>query len=81
MEVLKKEPPKKNIGQTEKLYRDGITLGRNIALIGFFCPIFWISLIMGAEESTIVFNLIHSGIVFGIGLLVMLVNYIRLRLG
>ncbi|MHC1760461.1 MAG: hypothetical protein AB9917_13315 [Negativicutes bacterium] len=46
--------------------------GRNVALIGFFCPIFWISLFTGASAGELYFNAAHSGIVVVIGLSLML---------
>ncbi|MGE9291537.1 MAG: hypothetical protein ACQKBT_11135 [Puniceicoccales bacterium] len=45
--------------------------GRTIALLGFFCPIFWIALLSGADASTIALHAGHSGIVFLIGLAIM----------
>jgi len=48
--------------------------GRNIALLGLFCPFFWFSLFSGADSSTILFNAIHSGIVFLLGVVIMLVS-------
>ena len=46
----KKEERKVSSCKAEE-YKAGIKLGRNIALIGFFCPIFWGSVIMGAPAS------------------------------
>jgi len=51
--------------------------GRNIALLGFFCPFFWFSLFSGADASTILFNAIHSGIVFLIGVVIMFISFIK----
>ena len=46
-------------------------IGRNIALLGFFCPFFWISLFTGAETATTIFHAIHSSIVFLLGVVIM----------
>ena len=54
----KKEERKVSSCKAEE-YKAGIKLGRNIALIVFFCPIFWGSVIMGAPASVILFNLTH----------------------
>lgn len=62
-----------------KSLRQNIILGRNMALIGFFCPIFWMSLFSGADTSTLLFNAVHSGLVILLGLVVMAVNYVFLR--
>ena len=43
--------------------------GLGIALIGVFCPIFWLSLFSGAKVETLYFNAAHSGIVILIGLI------------
>jgi hypothetical protein len=46
--------------------------GRNIALIGVFCPFFWYSLFSGAPANEVYFNAMHSGVVVLIGLVLML---------
>ncbi len=46
--------------------------GRNIALIGVFCPFFWYSLFSGAPADDVRFNAMHSGVVIIIGLAIML---------
>ena len=56
---------------TEGFSANQIIMGRNIALIGFFCPIFWISLFSGANLRVIGMNAVHSGIVILIGLAMM----------
>ncbi|MCQ1060313.1 hypothetical protein ACQKPX_14755 [Photobacterium sp. DNB23_23_1] len=48
--------------------------GRNIALLGFFCPFFWIALFTGAEASSLAFHATHSGIVFLIGIAIMVAS-------
>ena len=74
----KKEERKVSSCKAEE-YKAGIKLGRNIALIGFFCPIFWGSVIMGAPASVILFNLTHSGIIIALGALIALQNYLKYR--
>lgn len=65
--------------QLERTILNGMKTGRNIALIGVFCPFFWFSLLTGASGQAIQFNAIHSGIVILIGLGIMLVY--RFKLG
>lgn len=43
--------------------------GAFIALLGLFCPIFWIAFFTGAPRSELIFHAVHSGIVFGAGVL------------
>ena len=57
----------------------GLKLGRNIALMGFFCPIFWVSLFSGADKDTLVFNAWHSGVVLMLGVIVMLFNAWKIK--
>lgn len=56
-----------NDKEREILFR--IKLGQGIALVGFFCPIFWISLFSGVRGEVLYFNAFHSGLVilFGLG--------------
>jgi len=56
-----------NDKEREILFR--IKLGQGIALVGVFCPIFWISLFSGARGEVLYFNAFHSGLVilFGLG--------------
>jgi len=58
---------------------DGVTMGRNIALIGFFCPFFWFSLFGGADAATIRFNAMHSGAFVIVGLLWMLRSLMQIE--
>lgn len=74
----KKEERKVSSCKAEE-YKAGIKLSRNITLIGFFCPIFWGSVIMGAPASVILFNLTHSGIIIALGALIALLNYVKYR--
>ena len=46
--------------------------GFTIALLGLFCPIFWIALLTGASRNELIFHGCHSGLVFAIGLTLML---------
>ena len=52
-----------------------VRTGRNIALIGVFCPFFWLSLLSGASAQMIRFNAVHSGAVVLIGLATMACGY------
>ena len=52
-------------------------LGANIALLGIFCPLFWMALLRGASRSELIFHATHSGIVFTIGIVLMLVGMAR----
>ena len=46
--------------------------GASIALLGLFCPFFWIALFTGASREELIFHGCHSGLVFLIGLVLML---------
>ncbi len=50
-------------------------VGRNIALLGFFCPLFWIALFSGTRGSHLFFHATHSGIVFLIGVVIMIIGF------
>ncbi len=56
-----------------------IRLGRNIALIGVFCPFFWISLLSGAPRNIVKFNAAHSGLVVLAGALIMAIGRYQLN--
>lgn len=62
---------KGHINEREQALQQRVKTGRNIALIGVFCPFFWFSVISGASSGKILFNGIHSGIVILIGLIIM----------
>ena len=49
--------------------------GRNIALLGFFCPFLWFSVLSGADLAIILFHAVHSCIVFLIGVVIMIVGF------
>jgi len=49
-------------------------IGRNIALLGIFCPFFWFALFSGADSSELAFHACHSSIVFLIGVVIMIVS-------
>lgn len=61
-----------------QIFMSRIKLGRNFAIIGFLCPIFWISLITRADIEVIMFNATHSGIIIIIGVIIAITNYIYL---
>ncbi|MDA8226376.1 MAG: hypothetical protein M0T74_01490 [Desulfitobacterium hafniense] len=73
--VKKSNPPDDN----EKRLIGKMKTGRNIALIGVFCPIFWSALFMGASGSILLLNAIHSGIFICIGGAYFFLNFITLR--
>ena len=56
-----------------------VKTGRSIALIGFFCPIFWFSLLSGVRGAQLRFNAVHSGVVVLIGLVLVLKGKIGLK--
>ena len=59
-----------------------VKLGRNIALIGVFCPFFWMALFSGASRDVVYFNAMHSGIVIAIGYVILIkgrIDLIRLK--
>jgi len=51
--------------------------GALIMLLGILCPLFWISLISGASPERLRFDAIHSGLVALVGLIIMLVGFIK----
>lgn len=51
--------------------------GAYIAIAALFCPLFWGAVLMGAEASAIIFHAVHSGIVFLIGVGIMVVGYLE----
>ena len=69
------EPGSDRVGNLQAM----VKMGRNIALIGFFCPIFWLSLISGVRGPQLKFNAIHSGVVVLIGIALMLRGKIGLK--
>ncbi|TCS35699.1 hypothetical protein [Reinekea marinisedimentorum] len=48
--------------------------GRNIALLGLFCPFFWYALLTGANKAELAFHATHSGVVIMIGLVLMFIG-------
>lgn len=59
--------------ERERKLMEGMKTGRNIAIIGVFCPFFWVSLLTGSSIEMIRFNAIHSGVFILIGIIIMLV--------
>jgi len=59
-------------------FKEGIKTGRNISLIGVFCPFLWYSIVSGASKNFIILNLIHSAIIVGIGILIIISYYLAL---
>lgn len=76
----KKNIKKKTVSkEIEKDLIEGIKMGRFFALIGLFCPFFWISVFAGANIQVIKFNAIHSGIVILGGIVIMIFFQFRLN--
>jgi hypothetical protein len=48
--------------------------GRNIALLGLFCPFFWYALFTGASKEVVIMHATHSGIVLLIGIVIIFVS-------
>ena len=75
--VIKGKPSTvNNLKNKILLFKTGIKTGRNIALIGVFCPFLWYSILSGASKDFIILNVIHSGIIVALGLLIISVNYV-----
>jgi len=72
--------PKTNNTPTNKIkpFKAGIKTGRNIALVGIFCPFLWYAILSGASKDFILLNVIHSGIIVALGLVIITVNYVLL---
>jgi len=68
---IRNDPAKaKSVPDTDR-ERDILTrikIGKAIALIGFFCPLFWITLFSGNRGPELYFNAAHSGVVILVGL-------------
>lgn len=64
-----------SITRGDKLSEQG-KAGRNIALLGLFCPFFWYALLSGAQTSTVMMHAAHSGIVFLIGVVIMAFSFL-----
>lgn len=60
---------------TTKKLPESARPGALIALLGLFCPLFWIALFTGASRSELMFHATHSGVVCGIGLLLMIAGW------
>ena len=58
-------------------YSELTKIGRNIALLGLFCPFFWFALFSGADPSVITFHAYHSSIVFIIGIIIIIISATR----
>lgn len=56
----------------ERRLPDSAKPGVTIALLGLFCPFFWIALFTGASRAELTFHACHSGLVCAIGIVLML---------
>ncbi|WP_299781526.1 hypothetical protein [uncultured Formosa sp.] len=61
-----------------QFFKSGIKTGRNIALVGIFCPFLWFAILSGASKDFIILNAMHSGIIVCLGLAVVGFNYVGL---
>ena len=66
----------KTLASGEKL-SEQTKVGRNIALLGLFCPFFWYALLSGAQKSTVIMHATHSGIVFLLGIVIMVFSFLQ----
>lgn len=48
--------------------------GASVALLGLFCPFFWIALFSGASKAELIFHATHSGVVILIGVVLLLIG-------
>ena len=77
--VFKNKPSTdKNLKNKILLFKTGIKTGRNISLVGLFCPFLWYAILSGASKDFIVMNVVHSGIIVGLGLVILSINYMGL---
>jgi hypothetical protein len=60
--------PLEQLTNREIQMKSNIKIGYGIMLVGIFCPIFWLSLLSGARGNELMFNAIHSFLVFLFGL-------------
>jgi len=77
--VKRKSVTPKKTPKNSSLYKKGMQTGRNIALVGVFCPFLWYSILSGGTRDFIILNAIHSGIIVCIGGVVAGINYIALQ--
>ncbi|QDO93905.1 hypothetical protein FNB79_07875 [Formosa sediminum] len=76
--VTRKSEKSTQIPKNAAFFKAGMKTGRNIALVGVFCPFLWFSILSGGTKDFIILNAIHSGIIVCLGLSVMGVNYLSL---
>lgn len=74
-----KKPISKKANKKIVQLQKGVKTGRNLSLIGVFCPFFWYALLTGMSKDFIILNAIHSSIVVAIGLVIILFNYLAIR--
>jgi len=78
-EIVKgKKNDKKKDNTKMETFKKGTKTGRNIVLIGIFCPLLWYSILSGASKDLIIINLMHSGIIVTLGLVLIVINYLAL---
>ncbi len=81
LQLLRREPdtPDESLTNREIQLKSNIKIGYGIMLIGIFCPIFWISFLYGARGNELMFNAVHSFLVFLFGLGFVIIYQIQLR--
>jgi len=70
--------PPDQVTNREINLKSNIKIGYGIMLVGIFCPMFWFSLLAGARGDELMFNAIHSFLVFLFGLGFVIVYRIQL---
>lgn len=77
VDLFKEKPSTvKHLKEKKQVLKTGIKTGRNISLVGMFCPFLWYSILSGASPDFILLNVLHSGIIVGFGLVISSVNYV-----
>lgn len=51
--------------------------GALIALLGLFCPLFWIAYFNGASGKELIFHAVHSGTFVVVGLVLMVIGLLK----
>ncbi|MDD4136701.1 MAG: hypothetical protein PHT99_02255 [Methanoregula sp.] len=70
--------PPSQLTNREIHLKSSIRIGYGIMLVGIFCPVFWLSLLAGARGDELMFNAIHSFLVFLFGVGFVIVYRIQL---
>ncbi|MDZ8118474.1 hypothetical protein [Pontiella agarivorans] len=54
-----------------------VKAGRNMALLGLCCPIFWMALFSGERGAALAFHAMHSGVVCLLGIAIMIAGLVN----